>query len=261
LAGKATNLPFDLPRLRAGIKPFRLHWFPRLRSTNDHAAALRKRGTLFAPAMVLTGHQLAGRGRGSNTWWSGDGSVTVTFVFAADEYLAPYHVPLIAGLAARDAAAEVCGDDRIKLKWPNDLLYDGKKLTGLLCERVYKADLIGIGMNVNVDLKQIPQPLRSRVTGLSQIADRPIDPNELLIALARRLHVLLSNRNEQSFATILQAYDHHHALVDRKVTVLGSPGEPPIKGVCQGLDDMGRLLLRDRKTVHRVIAGHVQLDE
>src|SRR5436309_1660093 len=56
---------FDLARLRVGIKPFKLHWFPRLRSTNDHAAELRRRKELFAPAAVLTGRQLAGRGRGT----------------------------------------------------------------------------------------------------------------------------------------------------------------------------------------------------
>src|SRR5689334_12502800 len=71
---------FDLSRLRSSIKPFRLHFFTRLRSTNDHAATLRKHKKLFAPAIVLTSHQLAGRGRGSNSWWSGDGSLTVTFV-------------------------------------------------------------------------------------------------------------------------------------------------------------------------------------
>src|SRR5947209_3185186 len=61
---------FSLPRLRESLKPFRLHFYPRLHSTNDHAAKLRKKNQLFAPAIILTAHQIAGRGRGSNTWWS-----------------------------------------------------------------------------------------------------------------------------------------------------------------------------------------------
>src|SRR3954449_1714396 len=76
---------FDLPRLRPALKPFRLHWFPRLRSTNDHAAELRRRGALYAPAVVLAGRQTAGRGRGAHAWWSGPGCVTVTFVFPVGE--------------------------------------------------------------------------------------------------------------------------------------------------------------------------------
>jgi len=98
---------FHLDRLRREIKPLRLHWFPRLRSTNDHAAELRRRGELFAPAMVLTGCQLAGRGRGSNTWWSRAGVLTVTFVFPIDAHVAPHQLPLLAGLAIRNAAASL----------------------------------------------------------------------------------------------------------------------------------------------------------
>ncbi len=64
--------------------------------------------------------------------------------------LEPHQLPLLAGLAVRNAAAELSGDDGIDLKWPNDLLYGGKKLGGLLCERIHKADLIGLGLNVNL---------------------------------------------------------------------------------------------------------------
>ena len=71
---------YDLKRLRAALKPFRLHWSPTLRSTNDHAAEVRRRGELYAPAVVLTGRQTAGRGRGAHVWWSGPGCITVTFV-------------------------------------------------------------------------------------------------------------------------------------------------------------------------------------
>jgi BirA family biotin operon repressor/biotin-[acetyl-CoA-carboxylase] ligase len=153
---------FDLARLRAGLKPFKLHWFPCLRSTNDHAAELRRRGTLFAPAVVLTGRQIAGRGRGNNAWWSSGGSITVTFVFPVEEHLSPHQVPLLAGLAVCDAAAELSGNADVSLKWPNDVLHDGKKLAGLLCERVRKADLIGVGVNVNNDPRHAPAALRGR---------------------------------------------------------------------------------------------------
>src|SRR5207248_8273542 len=129
---------FELARLRRELKPFRLHFFPRLRSTSDHAAALRKRGKLFAPAVVLTANQTAGRGRGTNTWWSGPGSLTVTFVFPVEAHLAPHQIPLIAGLAVRDAVADLTGDTSISLKWPNDVVHDDRKLAGLLCERVHK---------------------------------------------------------------------------------------------------------------------------
>src|SRR5580698_1646971 len=88
------NRQFDLKRLRPAVKPFRVHWFSRLRSTNDHAARLRRAGKLYAPAVVLTSRQIAGRGRGSNTWWSNPAVLTVTFAIPIQDRLAPQELPL-----------------------------------------------------------------------------------------------------------------------------------------------------------------------
>jgi BirA family biotin operon repressor/biotin-[acetyl-CoA-carboxylase] ligase len=280
---------FNLPRLREELKPFRLHFFPRLRSTNDHAALLRKRGDLFAPAVVLTARQIAGRGRGANTWFSATGSLTVTFVLPVDPTLAPHHLPLAAGLAARNAAAEIAHNQAIQLKWPNDLVVQStishgklamKKLAGLLCERLDNVDLIGIGLNVNLPDHPIPPNLRDRLIYLQQIRTAPLpavrnsgrhtqdsgpstqdsrlDLTTALITLARHLHTTLIRRSETPFPTLLREYDAHHALVGRKISVI-SAHEPPISGKCEGLDDTGRLLLRHRSRLHRIIAGHVEL--
>src|ERR671913_10624 len=110
---------FDRERLRKQLKPFRLHLFARLRSTNDHASRLRRAKKLFAPAIVLASRQLHGRGRGANEWWSSDeGCLTLTFVLSPADHLQPQQVPLIAGLAVRNALQEVSGVESIQLKWP-----------------------------------------------------------------------------------------------------------------------------------------------
>jgi BirA family biotin operon repressor/biotin-[acetyl-CoA-carboxylase] ligase len=250
---------FNLARLRRDLKPFKLYWFPRLRSTNDHAAALRKRGELFAPAAVLTGRQIAGRGRGSNAWWSAGGSITVTFVFPVEEHLAPYQIPLVAGLAMRDAAAALCGDDAVALKWPNDVVYAGRKLAGLLCERVNRADLIGVGLNVNISPRQAPAALREQITSLAAIAGRSIDLTDALVRVATHLHRAMSRRGDRLFAETLHRYDTHHALVGRKVSVMEAGSNKLVTGRCAGLDSTGRLILRDRKRSHATIAGQVRM--
>jgi BirA family biotin operon repressor/biotin-[acetyl-CoA-carboxylase] ligase len=251
---------FDLYELRQGIRPFRLHWFPRLRSTNDHARAMRQAANLFAPAIVLTGHQLAGRGRGSNSWWSGAGSLTVTFVLPAETHLQAHQVPLVAGLAVRDAAAELAANDNISLKWPNDLLMDGRKLAGLLCERVDKADLVGLGMNLNVNSKHVPKALQQKITSLHDLTGGLVDETSALIVIARHLYEALSRRGERPFAETLGRYDAHHYLINRRVTIINSDAEPAVSGIVQGLDDIGRLVLKTRSGTQRIIAGQVQLD-
>jgi BirA family biotin operon repressor/biotin-[acetyl-CoA-carboxylase] ligase len=248
---------FNLARLRDGLKPFRLHWFPQLQSTNDHAAVMRRDGELYAPAVVLAGRQTAGRGRGSNTWFSTGGSLTVTFALPITNGMAPHQLPLIAGLAARNAAAELTGDNGVQLKWPNDLLYGGRKLGGLLCERIDKADLVGLGLNVNLDPAEAPANLVDRVTSLAVIAKRQIDLTDALICVGRHLRLMLVDGAERPFAEVLREYDSHHALIGRKVSVIVNEGEAPIHGRVEGLDEMGRLLLRSKNELHHIISGQV----
>ncbi|HEY8666182.1 MAG TPA: biotin--[acetyl-CoA-carboxylase] ligase [Tepidisphaeraceae bacterium] len=247
---------YNLSLLRAGIKPFRLHWFPRLASTNTHAAALRKRGTLFAPSIVLTGHQLAGRGRGTNTWWSAPGAITATFVLPVEEHLSPHQIPLVAGLAVRNAIAEQTARD-IQLKWPNDIYFDGRKLAGLLCQRIDKADLIGLGLNVNVSPADAPRALRDKITSLLEITATPQDLTQTLIAITRHLQQTMARRAEQPFAVLLREYDRHHALNGRRIAVLENGRQ--LTGRCEGIDSIGRLILKDKSTTHRIITGQVMM--
>lgn len=250
---------FDLPNLAERLKPFRLHWYPTLHSTSDHAAELRRRGELFAPAVVLAGEQTAGRGRGTNTWWAAAGCLTVTFVLPVDDFLQPHQIPLIAGLAARNAAAEISADNGVQLKWPNDLLYDGRKLAGLLCERMLGVDLIGVGLNVNLDSDLAPPELRSKITSLSRIRGGPLDMTDSLAVLASHLRVTLARATREPFSVLLREYDAHHALIGREVCVTSSPGEKPVCGRCVGLDPIGRLLLESAGQTHHIIAGQVSM--
>lgn len=268
-SSNAAENRFCLATLRNGLKPFRLHFFPTLRSTNDHAAVLRRRRDLFAPAVVLTARQTAGRGRGSNTWFSSAGSLTATFVLPVDAARASHHLPLAAGLAVRNAAVALCGDHAIALKWPNDVVYPAKranqtpflKLAGLLCERVDGVDLIGVGLNVN-NPRRVPRALRDRIVTLQQLNPNraPIDLSTALLEVARQLHQMLVRKAQTPFPALLAEYDQYHALVGRRVRVT-QEGEPPVTGRCEGLDSTGRLLLRDKSRLYRIIAGHIEFAE
>ncbi len=249
---------YQLKRLRPMVRPFQLHWFSRLRSSNDQAAALRRRGRMQAPALVLAGRQTAGRGRGGNTWWSGPGSITVTFVLPIDEDLQPFQVPLVAGLAVRQALAEACGTDALRLKWPNDVVWEGRKLAGLLCERVIQADLVGIGVNVNVDPADAPRALRPRIGSLLQITGRRLDPGQVLATIAQHLARAMARRRQHPWAALQREYDRYHMLVGQEVTVVGE--QRVVAGRCEGVDPSGRLLVRtgEQQLAH-VMTGHVEL--
>jgi BirA family biotin operon repressor/biotin-[acetyl-CoA-carboxylase] ligase len=253
---------FGLDRLAAGLKPFRLHWFARLRSTSDQAARLRRAGRLFAPAVVLCGRQTAGRGRGGNSWWSGShgGVLTATFALAVHERLPPQQLPLIAGLAFRAAVAELARQPHIQLKWPNDLVFEGRKLAGLLCERISNADLVGVGLNVNLNPSQAPAALRDRMTSLQQIGGGRFDMTDVLLTMAAHLRGMIRRRIQQPFSLFVREYRQYDALAGKRVAVTGG-SEPPIAGNCEGVDSVGRLLIRRGRVLHRIVAGNISMME
>jgi BirA family biotin operon repressor/biotin-[acetyl-CoA-carboxylase] ligase len=252
---------YNLAALRESIRPVRVRWMARCGSTNDVAARARRAGVLFAPVLVLTGAQVAGRGRGASAWWSGDGCITATLVVAAQQRFAPHQLPLLVGVALRRAVAKLARAEGIVLKWPNDLLHRGRKLAGVLCERVGGADLIGIGLNVNLDPRAAPRSLRSTVTSLSQITGRRFRKSAVLSDLVRQVHEILLRRDEFPFAQVLREYNQHDALRGRRVavTVNGSA----VRGTCAGLDASGQLLVRETgrrgAPPRRIVAGHVQV--
>ncbi len=253
---------YELARLHEGLKPFRLYWFPRLRSTNDHAALLCKRDRLAAPAVVLTGHQIAGRGRGVHRWWSRPGCITVTFVLPLQKHIQAHQLPLLAGVALWRAATEITGSNGLQLKWPNDLLFEGHKIAGLLCERIHHSNLVGLGLNVNRENFMRGSPPAPHIGWLELISGRPHNLSEVMITVARHLRAALHEHMSRPFSELLREYDAHHALIGQKVTI--NPGAPdpaslesPINGMCLGLDEMGRLLVRNREGLHSIIAGQV----
>ncbi len=249
----------DRAKGRADVAPFHLHNYGRLSSTNDHAAELRRRGKLFAPSVVVTSRQTAGRGRGNNVWWSDASCLTATFAIAVDDAHPAGELPLIAGLAVRDAAAELTANTNIELKWPNDVLYDGRKLSGLLCERVNKLDLIGIGMNINLDPMDAPLPLQKTLTSLMMIAGKSIDRKDALRVVASHLWQNIQKRRKQPFSHFLREYERHHALLGKKVSVPGDPSSDAVVGRVEGVDSHGRLLVREGNKLHHVVAGHVTM--
>jgi BirA family transcriptional regulator, biotin operon repressor / biotin---[acetyl-CoA-carboxylase] ligase len=277
---RATQFPVAL--LKSKLKPFRLHWYPTVGSTNSKAIALRRDKKLFAPACVLTACQTAGRGRGVNVWHAPRGVLTVTFAIPASDQIHPHHIPLVAGLAVRDACAELGAPD-VGLKWPNDLWHNDRKLAGLLCERVDGVDLIGVGLNVTLSPDQFPPHLLAKITSLEQIiaireGEAPAEPgprrviqakarqeprppislSATLLAIAQQLDRMLV-RHDRSVQSMLQRYVQHLVLTGRRIRVSDPLDGTNVEGTCEGIDRAGRLLVTSRGQTRAFSTGSVSL--
>ena len=119
-----------------------------LDSTNEEAKRLARAGER-GPLWVVAAHQTAGRGRHGREWVSASGNLFATLLLEAAPRNSP-QIGFIAGIAAADVIARYVPDGSVKLKWPNDVLIGGRKVAGILVDRVSdRVVAAGIGINLS----------------------------------------------------------------------------------------------------------------
>jgi BirA family biotin operon repressor/biotin-[acetyl-CoA-carboxylase] ligase len=153
----------------------RLH-LPVCSSTNDHIRRNIARLEADFPLMVSADVQTAGRGRDNRAWNSpANLGIYATFGFMLPERRALSLLSILCGVALADMLESWTGVT-FALKWPNDLLAAGRKVAGILCETIVKADqvvcLAGIGVNVNQERGDFPGDLSDRAGSLKMLTGR-----------------------------------------------------------------------------------------
>jgi BirA family biotin operon repressor/biotin-[acetyl-CoA-carboxylase] ligase len=227
-----------------------LVYLPEVDSTNTFAASLLPGAT--AGTVVVAEHQTAGRGRLRRPWIAPSGS-SLTFTVL----LAPREVPWAVAMAAGLAVQEVLHGVGIEatLKWPNDVLIDGRKCAGILIESkpvdgAYWL-LVGIGLNVHSADPSIPT-----ATFLDAHASEPVSREDLLVALLASLESWL-----QRAATPHQVREEWRArlaTIGQMVQVQTAIG--PVSGTAEDVADDGALILRLHDGSRRIVqAGDVTL--
>lgn len=162
-------------------------------STNDIARELARRGAIHG-TVVIAEEQTRGRGTKGRSWHSPRGlGLYVTFILRFSRALpAPAALPLLplaAGLGTAEAVHLAAGAE-VDLKWPNDLIWQKRKLGGILAESVFLGDaaeyaLVGVGVNLNHQEEDFPETLRPHSTSIRLITGRPQDRDRLLKCLCQ----------------------------------------------------------------------------
>ena len=258
LAGVPDRLgPVELaPHLRGSWR--RIEWREQLDSTQRLARELARAGVPEGTT-VIAESQTSGRGRLGRQWYSPAGQNLYCSVVLRPS-LAPPDVPrlaLIAGLAVADAVRALTAAEPA-LKWPNDVLVDGRKVAGILTEleaeveRVHHA-IVGIGVNLNAEA--FPAELAATATSLRLATGRPVERAPftagLLAALEARYRRLLAD----GFAAMRSEWEACSSLTGKEVRVTAPEGE--VAGRVLGIDDDGALRLAGPRGELRVVAGEV----
>ena len=254
--------PGSVWRERLGVATAEFH--ARTGSTSDRARRLVREG-LHLPAIVVADRQAQGRGRRGRRWMS-DTERGLWFTVAHHAGLVvPQVLPLRAGLAVAEALEAVAPSVRIQVKWPNDLAIGGRKLGGILCERVHEAVLVGIGLNLNHLPGELPA-VTPPATSLRVEYGHPIHRGEVLAGAMDALGTVWTRPHEGIPASELDALNARSPLSGRPLSVSGvvrdsTRGPLTVEGLAAvgaGLLPDGSLEVRDRAGNRwRVIAGTV----
>ena len=228
--------------------------FEETSSTNDVAARLGRDGHAGGVA-IFAERQTAGRGRFGRQWDSQVGAGLWFSLLLRPTWPVAHWVRLTtwAGVAVARAVEQAIGR-AAKIKWPNDVLIDGRKIAGILTECSTDSSgkmfaVVGIGVNVNQD--EFPPEIVDRAASLRQLARRKIDRAGLAAALLRELDSRLSE--------VEPAFPHFIEEAARRSAILGKwvrlhAGGEPVEGTAESLDADGNLLLRTADGILRTMS-------
>jgi BirA family biotin operon repressor/biotin-[acetyl-CoA-carboxylase] ligase len=222
----------------------KVYLFPAVTSTNDVAKKLAAEGQ---PALVAAETQTRGRGRFTREWLSPAGGLWFSMLFFPD--LVQQRIGLItlaAGLAVADSV-EKLAELKSDLLWPNDVVLDGRKVSGVLCESKGKAVIAGIGLNLNQTT--FPDELPD-ATSLFLATGRSFDRFELMLAICERFFHRLDELKAPSTLPLIGELKSRMPMLGRPVAIetswvgLGSLAPRQVLGTALDLNENGELLVR-----------------
>ena len=250
------------PRLTTHILGCELNYFSEISSTNDEAKKLANAGCPEG-TVVITETQLGGRGRLSRGWFS-PAAKGIWFSLVLRPPFPPQEAPkctLMAAVALNRAIREVAGIS-CGIKWPNDILCNGRKLVGILTEMSAEMDainhiVIGMGINVNFEEHEIPSDLKNIATSVSIETGARISRIDLFIKVLEQLESLYLQVKMTGFAAVLDAWRLESITLGRMVNVIGL--DKSFAGKAIDIDAEGALLVETAQGVERVLAGDVSI--
>ncbi|MCZ6886861.1 MAG: biotin--[acetyl-CoA-carboxylase] ligase [Gammaproteobacteria bacterium] len=268
--GDAAKLPedvelLDADRIRSGLSAQVLQWladltiYPHIGSTNTELMTLAERGAIDG-RVLLAEAQTAGRGRRGRTWMSPFArNLAVTLGVRIRRPVAELgSLSLIVGVAVADAL-ERLGVSGVQLKWPNDVLLDGRKLCGILIElpRATEPVEVAIGIGVNVgglhtvraNVEQGVADVTEQVTGASR--------NELASLVIEEVWRVCRAFEVQGFAAFKARWQTLHRYHGHTVDIVIA--DQRVSGTVIGVDDAGALRLQTTSGVRTFNGGEVSL--
>ena len=262
--GKGYSLPepiqlLDEAFIHSQIDKGSVSVLPVIDSTNQYL--LDRLPNLSSGDACIAEYQQAGRGRRGRKWFS---------PFGANLYLSMYWrleqgpaaaigLSLVIGIVMAEVLHEL-GADRVRVKWPNDLYLQDRKLAGILVELIGKtgdAAQIVIGAGINLAMRRVEEDVVNQGWINLQEAGIKIDRNQLAVRLINELRQALMTFEQEGLASFLNRWEKLDNFIHRPVKLI--IGEKEIAGISRGIDEQGALLLEQDGVIKPWIGGEISL--
>jgi BirA family biotin operon repressor/biotin-[acetyl-CoA-carboxylase] ligase len=259
-------LPWEIrDRLKTEFVGRQMHHYMVIDSTQDLAIKLAENN---APegTVVVAEKQRKGRARVGRRWAAPEGGIWLSVILKPKIPTAESTIlPLVAALAVCNAIRKECELDA-RLKWPNDITINGKKVAGILAEMSCEADrvnyvVIGIGVNANVNVKKLERMIKSTegyygATSLMNELGKLVDRVKLTRSILTELEETYNDLGEEGSDMIIQAWKENSATLGTTVTV--ALNEMCFVGKAIDIDYDGALLVKlPDGNIKRIVAGDV----
>ncbi|MDF1526052.1 MAG: biotin--[acetyl-CoA-carboxylase] ligase [bacterium] len=232
------------------------HHFEVLDSTNDHLVKMAEEG---APewTIVIADRQASGRGRRRRDWWSPEGNLHMSILLRPE--VSPrqlLRLPLIASLSFLSAMGG--SGASLTVKWPNDILLNGRKMAGILTESRSEGDkvlwvIVGFGVNMIRKGAEIPVGLRDRIAFVGDLEEDP-EPGELAVRIARGMKAWVGGMKGEGWKNAMEEWTRHAIF---NIPYIFRDGLREMEGISVRLDKSGGLVMKTADGEVTVYSGEI----
>jgi BirA family biotin operon repressor/biotin-[acetyl-CoA-carboxylase] ligase len=261
----------DVERIKSGIKTViigtNIYWHKELESTNDKAMELAKSG---APEGTIVGanFQTAGKGRAGKEWFSPASDNLLFSVIlrpTRDIEISQKIVLAVADIIIHSISKLFINEKEslsLELKWPNDILYDGKKIAGILTQSILigkKIDalVVGIGININTPQNKFPKELREKATSLSVVLGKPLNINDVLINLINDFEKKYIKLERTGYSSVVGDWKKNCYSIGKEV-LIERPHKKQEKATFEDIADDGFLIYSIGNKKKKLVSGSLE---
>lgn len=236
--------------------PYKIHNFSKLTSTNDKARKFIKKGIFNA--VITAGTQTKGRGRFGRKWHSSHDGLWLSIILKVKKSENAKYFTFIASIAVARAVKKIAKIDA-GIKWPNDIVYNGRKLSGILTEGIFgKESYVIIGIGLNLNQSSFPNSIKDIATSLRLVTGRKYPKKYFLNSILEEFENLCKNYTSKGSSSIISEWKRCCVVLNKRVAISSVSGG--FSGMAINVNKDCNLLVRlDDGTLKEIEEGDVTI--